>query len=167
MYNAQELYKGLVVALGLEEEDSVKNRIKVWEELNAVIERNLALQNKEAPSKSSGSSNTKEFFNTPAPKSDPIKQITQTKVRSAIPWAFGFARGTNYIPSDGLYNLHRGEQVISSNNVRNESASTVINVNVTGNTITKESEDSIASKIADQVQKGLMTRDGKTKYRMR
>ena len=173
MYDAQELYKGLVVALGLEEETSVKNRIKQWEALNLVIERNLELQGKDVPGKTEAFIK-KDFFNNPIDSSvDPVGALNQERIRTAIPGLFNYerdslARGTSYIPSDGMYNLHRGEQVVSSNNVRNEGASTVINVNVTGNNITKESENSIASQIADQVSKGLMDkRTGKSNYRLR
>jgi len=78
----------------------------------------------------------------------------------------GFARGTNYVPSTGMYMLHKGESVSPSN--RAGGGDTIVNVNVTGNTISNTNEDVIASKIADQVQKGLVnSRNGKTKYRIR
>ena len=78
-----------------------------------------------------------------------------------------YPRGTQYIGSEGLYHLHRGEQVVASNSVRNESAIT-INVNVTGNTIATENTNRIANEIADQVQRRLIdAKTGKTKYRMR
>lgn len=78
----------------------------------------------------------------------------------------GFARGTNYVGSTGMYMLHKGESVSPSNRTTN--GDTIVNVNVTGNTITTENTDAIAKQIADQVQKGLMNaKTGKTKYRMR
>jgi len=76
-------------------------------------------------------------------------------------------RGTNYIPQDALYNLHRGETVVAAGK-ETGGGETVINVNVTGNTITDTNVDMVARQISDQVAKGLIdAKTGKTKYGMR
>lgn len=167
---AQKTYLSLVEALGLEEAEEVKNKIKLWKEYESQINAVMAALDGDPPSGSSSSSksSTQKFFSTPASNSEPVRQVSQDKVRKAIPWAFSFARGTNYIPSDGMYQLHRGEKVIPSNNVRNEESSVVVNVSVTGNTIADSNVNNVANQIADQVQKGLISaKSGKSKYRMR
>ena len=80
---------------------------------------------------------------------------------------FGFARGTQYIGSEGLYHLHKGEQVVSRNNTGNTSP-IVVNVNVTGNTIAKDTVNNVASQVGYAVEGALIDRKtGKSKYRMR
>jgi len=88
--------------------------------------------------------------------------------RGEIRDLFGFARGTNYVPSTGLYQLHKGEQVLTRQEVDRSNNGITVNVTVSGNTIADTNTEEVARQIADQVQKGLVdARTGKTKYRMR
>jgi hypothetical protein len=90
-------------------------------------------------------------------------------VAAGIRSIMGFARGTQSIGREGLYHLHEGERVLPPTADRtNDSGNVTINISVTGNNITKDSEDSIAREIALQVSKKLIDRrTGKSKYRLR
>jgi len=80
---------------------------------------------------------------------------------------FGLARGTNYIGSEGLYHLHKGEAVVPRNQ-NTSSPPVIVNVSVTGNTITDINAGSIASQVGKAVEGALIDRkSGKSKYRMR
>ena len=81
----------------------------------------------------------------------------------------GFARGTHSIGREGLYHLHEGETVSPPTADRTgDTGNVTINISVTGNNITKDSEDSIAREIALQVSKKLIDRrTGKSKYRLK
>ena len=79
----------------------------------------------------------------------------------------GLARGTDYIGSEGLYHLHKGEAVVPRNQ-NTSSPPVVVNVSVTGNTITDTNADSIASQVGRAVEGALVDRkSGKSNYRMR
>lgn len=76
-----------------------------------------------------------------------------------------FKRGTDYIPADGLYKLHRGEQVV---NRQSGGGDIIVQVNVSGNQITQETLPNVARQVGDAASKALVDkRTGKSKYRLR
>lgn len=79
----------------------------------------------------------------------------------------GFSRGTQSMPETMPIIAHRGEQIIPAGQNTSGGDTFQININVTGNNITKDTEDTLASRIAEQMQQGLMDAKGGTKYRMR
>ena len=77
-----------------------------------------------------------------------------------------FRRGTQYVPETMPIMAHKGESIIPAG--RDVGGETIVNVNVTGNTITDTNVDMVARQISDQVAKGLIdAKTGKTKYGMR
>jgi len=150
-----------------EESEEVKNLTKDYKALREMQSKTVASNTggSQALAAYASISNVQDKFNntnTPA-----LHTVADTLGRIKSRFLAGsFARGVDYVPSEGIYQLHRGEQIIP----RNETGGSpvVINVSVTGNTISNANSKDVAKEIANQINQKLMdSRTGKSRYRLR
>ena len=77
-------------------------------------------------------------------------------------------RGTNYIPQDALYNLHRGETVIAAGKETGMGDNVSVSITVNAQVDTDYDVERLAAKLGASMQTQLAnSRSGKSKYRMR
>lgn len=168
MNTSVEAFETVAYALYGDEEDG----LPAWLQTNIDLMKELVIEQNKLSGIEIGQTESEGITKTsPVPMQQTY--IQSNPALSALPEAvrknlIGFQRGTNYVPSEGMYQLHRGEQVLTRQEVDKSNNGVTVNVNVTGNTIAENNVDTIAQEIADQVQKGLIdSRTGKSKYRMR
>jgi TP901 family phage tail tape measure protein len=160
MNGAMEIRLNLIKEMYGEEGEEVQNLIDFYEQLDQTSRGSIsdAGVNLKVEAAKSTVKDVQDAISTRDFRSIPNILTNWTKR------AKSYSRETSYIPSDGLYHLHRGESVgrgSAGDNI-------TVNVSVTGNTISKESEVDIADKIGEAVSQKLVDRkSGKSKYRMR
>jgi hypothetical protein len=110
-------------------------------------------------------------FNEDIKKIDPefgssVAPIVAPIVEKKTPlWSRSLARGTNFIPETGLYQLHRREKVISSGDATDTAIYITINNN---NSISNDMDaEHVARLMAQTISMRLADQTGKTKYRFR
>jgi hypothetical protein len=170
MDNAMDAHLILVKEKFGEESSQVKDLTNEYIKLKKAQGKKVESYSSEKVKSSSSSSSSNKVTSQigTKPLQDILREVTSTpqvKRPAFIPQFF--ARGTNYVPSTGLYTLHKGEAVIPSNRA-SEGESYQININVTGNTITKDTLADVAKEVGRAVDKSLIDKKtGKSKYRLR
>lgn len=173
MNNAMNVHLKLVKEKFGEESIEVKNLTKDYKNLKQAQIGNIKVTTGSEPTVKTGSTSIAQEKISPGSDITRGKKLFLDAVMPDVSRGLrslnvpGFKRGTSYVPADGMYNLHRGEAVVTSNNVSND-GDTIVNVNVTGNTITKETLPNIAKEVGDAVNRNTIDKKtGRSKYRLR